>query len=130
MPANRFRYFLSYWLPIVVYCLLIYLQSSRPTLENLPEIRYLDKLLHAGAYALLGALFLRALRTSPLGNKPAPVMILSILLSTLYGISDELHQYFVPYRTAELTDVLANFLGSLLGVLLYGKLTAGPGKIP
>lgn len=127
MTANRIRYFLSYWFPVLAYCGLIYFQSSRPSPQNLPEIPYLDKLLHVGAYALLGVLFMRALRTSALGNKPAALMVLSILLAALYGVSDEIHQYFVPFRTAELLDVLADFLGSLLGVLFYRKTAAAPG---
>jgi len=129
MPANRIRFFLGRWLPVVAYCGLIYFQSSRPSPPNLPQIPYLDKLLHAGAYALLGILFMRALRASPLGNKPAAVMVSSILLATLYGISDEIHQFFVPFRSAERLDVLADFLGSLAGVLFYRKMTAGPGRL-
>jgi len=46
-------------------------------------------------------------------------MILSILLSSLYGISDEIHQHFVPSRNADVMDVMADILGSILGVYLY-----------
>jgi len=45
--------------------------------------------------------------------------MLSILSSSLYGISDELHQYFVPYRSAEGMDILADILGSVFGVFIY-----------
>ena len=127
MPENSFRYFISYWLPVIAYCALIYIQSSRPSPENLPAIPYLDKLLHVAAYALLGALFCRALSASSLGKYPTLVAVISILLATLYGAGDELHQHFVPFRSAEPMDVLADFLGSSLGVLFYRKLAAGPG---
>ena len=57
------------------------------------------------------------------------MVILSVLLSSLYGISDEIHQYFVPYRDADLMDVLADMLGGLMGVYIYqalaGKVSAG-----
>jgi len=57
------------------------------------------------------------------------MLILSVLLSSLYGIGDEIHQYFVPYRSADLMDVLADILGSFIGVYIYqaiaGKVSAG-----
>jgi VanZ family protein len=124
---NNIRKFLYYWFPIIIYCALIYFQSSRPAPETIPAIPYIDKLLHVVAYAVLGALFLRAFRTLK-SKHPTLMMILSMLLSMLYGISDEIHQYFVPFRNAELPDVFANMVGSVLGVLLYWKLitNAGP----
>jgi len=50
------------------------------------------------------------------------MLILSVLLSSLYGISDEIHQYFVPYRDADLIDVLADMLGGIMGVYIYQAL--------
>jgi VanZ family protein len=90
---------------------------------------YFDKLLHFVAYALLAALFLRAFKTSRIKNKVKFMLILSVLLSSLYGISDEIHQYFIPYRDADLMDVLADTLGGIMGVYIYqalaGKFSAG-----
>lgn len=45
-----------------------------------------------------------------------------MLASTLYGISDELHQYYVPYRNADLMDVLADMFGSVCGVYFFNYL--------
>jgi VanZ family protein len=85
--------------------------------------------LHFVAYALLGALFLRAFKTSRIKNNIKLMVTLSVLLSFLYGISDEIHQHFVPYRSADLMDVLADMLGGLMGVYIYqaitGKTSAG-----
>jgi VanZ family protein len=47
------------------------------------------------------------------------MVILSVVLSSLYGVSDEIHQYFVPFREADLLDVLADTLGGILGVYIY-----------
>ena len=46
-------------------------------------------------------------------------MILSITLSSLYGISDEIHQHYVPYRDADVMDALADIIGSIFGVYIY-----------
>jgi VanZ family protein len=71
------------------------------------------------AYALLGVLFLRAFKTSRIKNNVKLMVILSVVLSSLYGVSDEIHQYFVPFREADLLDVLADTLGGILGVYIY-----------
>jgi VanZ family protein len=41
----------------------------------------------------------------------------SVLIASLYGASDELHQYFVPGRSAEVADWVADTLGALVAVL-------------
>jgi VanZ family protein len=98
---------------------LIFFQSSFPSLKSVPELAYSDKLLHFLAYAVLGALFLRAYKTLRVRNKISLLIVLSILSSSLYGISDEIHQHFIPYRSFEYYDILADFLGSIFGVLIY-----------
>ena len=114
IPSD-YKRFLYYWLPVIIYCALIFFQSSRPVPESIPAIPYLDKLLHAGAYAILGMLFFRAYRTTALGGKLHYIITLSILSAGLYGISDEFHQYFVPYRSADIGDALADIIGSAIG---------------
>ena len=115
----RYKNFLFYWFPIIIYCLIIFIQSSYPSPETVPDLPYLDKLLHFSAYAVLGALFLRAFKTTRLKNNIKLVITLSILASSFYGISDELHQYFIPCRNADIMDVLADILGSICGVFLF-----------
>ncbi len=117
-----------YWFPVLIYCLLIYVQSSHPAPKILPNYPFMDKLLHFVCYALLGALFLRAFNTTPIKHNLTFVLILSALLSSLYGISDEIHQSFVPFRTADPMDVVADILGSIAGVYLYQKIVSKKDK--
>lgn len=42
----------------------------------------------------------------------------SILISYLYGVSDEIHQSFTPGRTPKFTDTLIDLLGILIGFLV------------
>ncbi len=112
---SRFKIFLFYWLPIIIYCLAIFIQSSLPAPESLPAFPQSDKLLHAGAYALLGFLFWRAFKITQVPKTAMLLILLSALSSTAYGISDEVHQYFVPSRTFSLGDMLANTVGSFIG---------------
>ena len=112
MSTYRFTY---YWLPVLVYCAAIFIQSSFPTTEHLPQWPHLDKILHVAAYALLGFLFFRGLATGRLADNHNIALILSILFAGLYGISDEIHQSFVPGRSAEAVDALADLVGGFLG---------------
>jgi len=116
--------FFRYWFPLIIYCILIFLQSSFPFIESVPELPYTDKLVHFFAYAVLGALFLRAYRTLQIRNNLKLLIILSMLSSSLYGISDEIHQYFVPSRSAEGMDIVADILGSVFGVFIYQYISA------
>ena len=121
--SNSIKFF-RYWFPLITYCILIFLQSSFPSIESVPELPYIDKLLHFFAYAVLGALFLRAYKTSQIRNRLNLIIMLSILSSSLYGISDEFHQYFVSSRSAEWMDIFADILGSVFGVFIYQYITA------
>jgi VanZ family protein len=71
------------------------------------------------AYAVLGILFYRAYQTLWIKKHWRMLVSLSILSASLYGLSDEIHQYFVPFRDADLLDVVANILGAICGVYLY-----------
>ncbi len=120
--SNLIKFF-RYWFLLIIYCILIFLQSSFPSIESVPELPYIDKLLHFFAYAVLGALFLRAYTTLQVRNNLKLLIMLSVLSSSLYGISDEIHQYFVPSRSFEYVDILADVLGSVFGVFIYQYIT-------
>ena len=117
--------FLKYWLPLIAYCLLIFIQSSFPSPVKEPDVPFFDKYLHMLGYALLGALFCRAYGSLRHGGKFWRVAFLSVLSAGLYGISDEIHQSFVPYRTADAMDALADILGSAFGVYIFFKIKIG-----
>ena len=118
MPTKLKR-FVIYWLPIVLYCLLIYIQSDKPSPEMIPSFQFADKLLHFAAYGILGILFYRAYRTLRFRDNTKILMALSMVSATLYGISDEIHQSYVPFREAEVADAIADMIGAVCGVCLY-----------
>lgn len=114
--------FLRYWLPLIAYCVFIFLQSSGPAPVELPRIPGLDKVLHAGGYGLLGILFYRAYRSRWPSASGWATANASLISAAVYGFTDELHQSFVPSRTADPWDWLADTLGALLGIAAYGVL--------
>jgi VanZ family protein len=69
---------------------------------------------HFAAYAGLGVLTARALSRG-FRRITWAVVAGAIVISTLYGLSDEYHQRFVPGRTFDLLDLAADFVGAVAG---------------
>lgn len=101
------------WLfgPPVLHCGLIFYLSHQPDLPSTPGG---DKTAHLIAYAVMGILFVRAFYFGT-GWRPVVLILVAFVVSVLYGVSDELHQSFVPGRDPSLGDVLADTAGALLG---------------
>ena len=118
MPA-KLKPFAFYWLPLILYCLFIYIQSANPSPDQIPSIPFVDKVFHFVAYGIMGILFYRAYQTLRIKDNLQMLMLFSVVSASLYGISDEIHQSFVPFREAEVADVIADMLGAASGVLLY-----------
>lgn len=75
--------------------------------ENPPPWLGIDKIAHFMLYAILGLL---ALRAHP--RQPYPCFLFCLM----YGLSDEVHQTFVPLRQFELLDLCADALGSACAI--------------
>lgn len=106
---------LRLWLPTLIWMIFIFWLSSIPKLELIHEPIWnliTRKAGHIFEYLVLLLLFNRSFK-----NKKT---LLSFILTFLYAISDEVHQIFVPLRSASPIDVLVDCIGIILG-LLYLK---------
>lgn len=74
-----------------------------------------DKLLHIAAYAVLGALLLRAMVWGRSGLPPRRVFWTAILATAAYGVFTEVQQHFVGGRYPSVGDALANLVGAWAG---------------
>ena len=110
--------FLRYWGPVCGYAGLIFYLSAQPHPEtHLPFVTHFsDKVLHVIEYAVLGALCYRAIRGSGNDSWRQQAVPVAILLASSYGMSDEVHQAFVPFRESSWLDWLADTVGAALGV--------------
>ena len=110
-----------------IIALIIFIQSNFPSVvtnENFYSLQF-DKITHISAWVCL-SFSLRLGTNSKVMSydnlKRTIILILLIAIGTLYGISDEIHQYFIPSRSADILDVLADCIGSTMGVLVAHKL--------
>ncbi len=98
--------------PPILYAGLIFFLSAQSSFPMLPSGLFTyDKLLHCCEYSVLGFLVCRALDLQ--GVKRAAVFALAI--GAAYGVTDEFHQYFVPGRSSDWRDAVADTVGSTLG---------------
>jgi VanZ family protein len=111
---------LSLLLALAWMALLFYL-SHQPGLQTPMLFPGQDKVLHAAVYAVLGLLLLAAQPRPAQGYSWRQVGI-SVLIASLYGLSDEIHQYFIPGRSSEVLDWVADTAGALIAVSLLAWL--------
>ena len=116
---------LRYWGPVCGYAGLIFYLSSQPhPEENLPSFvgLFSDKFLHIIEYAVLGALCYRALYWGTNESLRQWAGPLAVLFTSLYGISDEVHQSFVPFRESSWLDWAADTVGAAVGAVVMPRL--------
>ncbi len=113
------RHALVYRWPLVIYCVMIFVQSCFPSPEVIRHMHWSDKSLHLVGYALLGGLTVRMFKRELPGRSVWKIICMVVVACTLYGVSDELHQALVPGRHADIMDVVADMAGSALGAVLF-----------
>ena len=109
------------WMALLAYCGLIFWLSHQESLPVPAVFEFQDKLLHFGAYCVMAGLSWRAFRHLNLTNRQ--LAMLSIVFCSLYGISDEWHQSFVPGRSTSAWDWLADSLGAAAAAVFLFKLS-------
>ncbi|MFA5145693.1 MAG: VanZ family protein [Candidatus Omnitrophota bacterium] len=111
--------FIMPWLP-VLFCLgFIFYASSIPGSSIPPLFAFQDIVFHFVIYLILGFLFIRALRNTCLGIGWEKAIVFTIIFGIIYGVNDELHQGFAPYRCVSGLDVFIDSLGVFAGSLAY-----------
>lgn len=95
-----------------------HLQMTDEQAEQIAErIEYpVRKAAHMTEYAILGLLSFAFYRGFPSFQKRRYTS--ALLTSALYAATDEFHQYFIPGRSAQFTDVCIDTAGAALGLLL------------
>jgi VanZ family protein len=89
-----------------------------------------DWITHGIAYLVLAVLACRAL-AGGLGRPLSPAQaVLAAAIALGYGITDELHQAFVPGRDSSVGDVVKDLLGATIGAAAFRRLAPRRGLEP
>ena len=112
-----------YWVPVVLFAgAIFYVSAQSHPDEQLPSFLLKDvsdKVLHAVEYAVLGGLCYRAFRWGVSGQVASHALLFAIVTASLYGVTDEAHQFFVPFRESSWQDWLADTIGAGIGALSW-----------
>jgi VanZ family protein len=112
--------FVKWWLPVLVWLGVIFIGSS---IGSVPRVggKSTDAVVHRVAhlieFAVLGVLTLRAVSQDKRITKRE--LIITVIVSAVYGASDEIHQRFTPGRSSEGLSVLFDVAGGLAGAWVY-----------
>ncbi len=98
--------------------------NSHPTNSKLARVSQLinapmRKVMHASVYlvlAFLAIVFFNVL----MNNKHYWIaLILTLIISIGFAVSDEIHQTYVSGRTGQFLDVVIDSIGTLVGIFIY-----------
>lgn len=114
------RRFALRWGPALLMMAAIFVLSGTPR-DDLPGLGWWEDVFtnggHALGYALLAAALLYGLSERRVIN--LRILLLAVLLASLYGVTDELHQGFVPGRSPDWKDGVVDGAGALIGAGVY-----------
>ncbi len=114
---------LWYWVPVGLYAGAVFYLSAQSHPEDqlssflLKEVS--DKVLHAVEYGILSLLCYRAFRWAAGPAVARQAVVLAIVTASVFGITDEVHQFFVPLRESSWQDWLADTIGAAIGAVSW-----------
>lgn len=90
-----------------------------PSLEGQADTAHMiiRKLAHFTIYMIGGIIYINLFKTYNIKNTKS--LLYSTLVCTIYAITDEVHQYFVPGRACMITDVMIDAFGAVFGCMVY-----------
>ena len=107
---------ISIAITIIIAIIIFYLSTLTFAPSDPSGISLTSVLYHIFAFFFLALFLLLALLAGKTNKKLA---ISAIIITILYGISDEVHQFFVPGRAMALTDVFYDTFGIIFATTLY-----------
>jgi VanZ family protein len=103
-------------LPALLVVAAIWILSSQSTLPVPKGILGFDKLQHLLAYLALAGTLTFWFSPKQREFHRNRTLLLITFIASIYGVSDELHQFFVPGRDCNVWDWVADTLGAFIGV--------------
>ena len=118
LSINFYRYLVLSiaWVFFTFYLLIIYSHKESSTIS----FPFLDKVVHFILFFIQSILITNTIYEYSDRNNRI-ILIASIIFLLLFGLIIEIQQIYLPYRTFEIMDLIANFLGVLSGsfVVIY-----------
>ena len=148
------KYTIYRFLPMIILMILIFVFSAMPAEESSEQSDFIVELISKSYSGLcarvlspeaLGVLTLIVRKTAHFSEyailsctvlfafgkilvEPEVLYVVSLLISHVYAVSDEIHQYFVPGRCMAYKDVMIDTAGGLTAILIYALIKRSKNK--
>lgn len=120
MPQSTLKYLAK--IPTLFCSMGIFYFSSLPQAPFvMTTFQWQDKIFHFFAYFFYGATLALAVHDHVRKNAKKNILWI-LIIGCLYALSDEFHQSFVPGRTSEIGDIIADCLGICMAVMVYWRI--------
>ena len=108
------------WFAAVAYAVAIFIASSLPAPTPGPgTVPVGDKALHALEYGLFTLLLAAATSTVRNPRVNSRAALIAFAVAALYGLTDELHQTFVPSRVGDSLDFVWDVVGAAVAAAAF-----------
>jgi len=115
MPKKFTKEKVFYAIMALIVAILIFLVSNIPSPTQEITRFNLSTIYHFGVFFMLTFFLTLTLVNKKFNNK---ILLIIMLVSLIYAISDEFHQLFVMGRFTSISDVLTDITGSLFSILI------------
>jgi len=105
--------------------LIFYISSLQKPSMPMSETWNIDKVYHSIEYCVFSILAFIAFVHTPIDRLSKKALLWALILGSLYGATDEIHQYFVTGRQASFIDWISDLFGASIGiscVYIFNKL--------
>ena len=104
------------WLPVLMTMAVTFFTSSIPGSRAPALFPFQDATYHFYIFFLLALLFACALKNT-FELKAPNIIFITFIFGLSWGLSDELHQFFVPLRSTSGLDVFIDSLATFAGAM-------------
>ena len=103
------------WVIVLCIAVFIFYVSSVSFKAGQANYDFLPFIYHFSVFFLFGLFLMIALAR----GENSAFFFLATIIAIVYGISDEIHQIFVPGRSASVYDILVDSFGIFYAMLIY-----------
>ncbi|MBK8945939.1 MAG: VanZ family protein [Ignavibacteriae bacterium] len=106
-------------IPLILYWIILFIATTLPSTPYVDVFDISDKIKHFGAYLILAVLLGLNLHFQEKWKGVTQNFLkFTFIICIFYGLIDELHQIFVPNRSGEFLDWVADLIGTIVGILI------------
>lgn len=108
------------WLPPTLWAALTFTLTSIPRIGSYtPSLPGVDKVVHATLYGVMAVLLFRAVLSAGMrSSRDAGIVLALLAVISLAAWVDEWHQQFIPGRSRDIADWIADSAGAAFCILI------------